>query len=105
MAETNHITFETGDLSEVTAGTAGAGSAISATAAASMVGSWGCSCTVAGVAGARAKFYFSITIGATDLRYRFYFDPNSITMAVNDIYRLQAVETPAGYIAYLRRIS
>jgi len=81
MAETEHITFESGDKSEFDSEDNAADTAVNETAA--MVGTYGYQITIDG-AGTRTAGYITTSISTNVIRFRFYYDVNSLTVGASD---------------------
>jgi hypothetical protein len=83
------ITLETGDLSEFNSTVGG----VSTTTAAAMVGNYGLSCQTS-VANNYGVVNFSIS--SNDMRFRFYINPNTLTMASGDRFNLNRIIHSSG---------
>lgn len=94
MATIFDINLETGDTSEFTSPTG-----VSAATAAAKFGTYGLSATISGTTILDAR---RDTVQATKLRYRFYVDPNSVSMVEGDSFTISYVMQGAvGFLTLL----
>ncbi len=91
MGRIVHIRHETGDLTEYTS-TVTDGGDLSVDAAAALAGTgFGLSLLIDDTTGLRARKDFTALSTQTDFRTRIYIDPNSLTMATDDIFPFLAM--------------